>query len=173
MKQPTTEKPVPVLYLDLDGTVRQGKDDALGKFVNGPEDVHVFPKAITLMQRWKDAGGRIVGVSNQGGVALGYVTFELVRDAITETQTQAGHLFDRIAWCIHHPDASDPEMARCWCRKPRPGMAIESVVSLGREYGEYYPPHLGLFVGDRPEDQACAEQLNVDFMWAADWRARG
>ena len=40
------EKAVPVLYLDLDGTVRQGKDDALGRFVNGPEDGVEFPEAV-------------------------------------------------------------------------------------------------------------------------------
>ena len=39
-----SEKAVPVLYLDMDGTVRKGKDE-LGRFVNGPEDVEVFPEA--------------------------------------------------------------------------------------------------------------------------------
>ena len=28
-------------------------------------------------------------------------------------------LFDKIAWCQHYPTASDPEMARCWCRNCR------------------------------------------------------
>jgi hypothetical protein len=39
----TGEKAVPVLYLDLDGTVRKGKDE-LGRFVNGPDDVELFPE---------------------------------------------------------------------------------------------------------------------------------
>jgi hypothetical protein len=69
-----TFKPVPVLFLDLDGTVREGPDDPLGKFVNGPEDVRVFPEAVEQMRRWKDNGGRVLGVTNQGGIALGYVT---------------------------------------------------------------------------------------------------
>src|SRR3954451_9677101 len=69
-----TEKAL--LVVDIDGTVRQGKDDALGRFVNGPEDVVVFPEAVTMMQRWKDAGGRIAGVSNQGGIGLGIVSEE-------------------------------------------------------------------------------------------------
>jgi hypothetical protein len=34
-KPQVEEHAVPVLYLDLDGTVREGKDDALGRFVNG------------------------------------------------------------------------------------------------------------------------------------------
>ena len=81
----TGELAVPVLYLDIDGTVRQGKDDALGRYVNGPDDVVVFPGAVTAMREWKSAGGRIVGVSNQGGVALGLVTKADVFAAMMET----------------------------------------------------------------------------------------
>lgn len=166
------DRPVPILYLDIDGTVRQGKDDPLGRFVNGPRDVVVFPEAVARMRAWKAAGGRIVGVSNQGGVALGLVSYEKVAQAMAVTQRQCEGLFDRIAFCVHHPNAGHPEMARCWCRKPRVGLAIGSAIDLGRQHpGECYPPYMALFVGDRPEDQACAEALNVDFEWAADWRA--
>jgi D-glycero-D-manno-heptose 1,7-bisphosphate phosphatase len=165
------EKRVPVLYLDLDGTVRQGRDDALGRFVNGPDDVVVFPEAIDLMARWKASGGRIIGVSNQGGIALGLVSYEQVQAAMVETQRQAEYLFDKIAWCMHHPKAEDPEMARCWCRKPSPGLLIEASMVLAKHYGEMYPPYMGLFVGDRPEDEECARLAGLDFKWAADWRA--
>lgn len=167
-----SEPAVPVLYLDLDGTVRQGKDDALGRFVNGPEDVVVFPEAVEMMRRWKDGGGRIVAVSNQGGVALGIVSAHNVAAAMVETQRQAGDLFDKIAWCSHHPNADHPEMARCWCRKPSPGLIIESALDLARHYGEYYPPYMGLMVGDRPEDEECARLAGLAFEDAASWRAR-
>ncbi len=172
MKARTDEKAVPVLYLDLDGTVREGKDDALGRFVNGPEDVRVFPEAVELMREWKAKGGRIVGVSNQGGIALGIVGPASVACAMLETQLQTGELFDKIAWCSHHPQAADPEMARCWCRKPAPGLLIEAALDLAAKHGEYYPPHMALMVGDRPEDQECARLASVDFVWAVDWRAR-
>lgn len=169
----TTSLAVPVLYLDIDGTVRQGKDDPLGKFVNGPEDVIVFEEAIKMMHMWKAGGGRIVGISNQGGVSLGLVTMDLVRAAMYETNRQTGRIFDKISFCIHHPDAQDPEFARCWCRKPRPGLVIESAIDLGLRYPEeMYPPHMALFVGDREEDRLCAEAANIDFEWATDWRAR-
>lgn len=168
--QHTGEKTVPVLYLDLDGTVRHGKDE-LGRFVNGPEDVVVFPEAVRRMRDWKRAGGRIVACSNQGGVALGLVPAEKVAAAMVETHRQTGHLFDKIAWCVHHPNANEPEMARCWCRKPSPGLLIESALDLSRSLNEIYPPHLGLFVGDRPEDQECARLAGLPFQWAHQWRA--
>jgi D-glycero-D-manno-heptose 1,7-bisphosphate phosphatase len=166
------ERAVPVLYLDIDGTVRQGKDDALGRFVNGSEDVVVFPEAVAMMRRWKAAGGRIIGVSNQGGIALGIVNQRQVEAAMLETNYQSAFLFDKIAYCAHHPRASSPEMARCWCRKPAPGLLIESALDLARQLGEYYPPHMGLMVGDRPEDEECARLAGLDFQWAAEWRAQ-
>lgn len=171
----TTEKRVPVLYLDLDGTVRHGLDE-LGRFVNGPEDVVVFPEAIHQMLAWKERGGRIIGISNQGGIALGHVTMEKVAAAMAETHKQTGHLFDKIAWCQHHPQAKDPEYARCWCRKPAIGLLVETALQLaanvrttGRQH-EIYPPHLALFVGDRTEDALCAQAASIDFVWAKDWR---
>lgn len=164
------EIPTPVLYLDIDGTVREGKDDPLGKFVNGPEDVRVFPGAVEMMRRWKAAGGRIIGVSNQGGIALGIVEYGRVAAAMLETHRQAEQLFDKLVFCVHHPDAKTPEMARCWCRKPAPGLLIEGAIDLGGQHNEYYPPYMGLMVGDRSEDQRCAEIAGLDFQWAADWR---
>lgn len=168
-----TERRVPVLYLDIDGTVREGKDDALGKFVNTKEDVRVFPEAIEMMRRWKDAGGRIAGVTNQGGIALGIVSKFDVMAALAETQKQTGNLFDVIQMCQHHPDAKDPEMARCWCRKPSAGAIVEAAHGLADRFpGEIFPPYMGLFVGDRPEDEATAKAAMLDFEWAADWRKR-
>lgn len=171
-KPPPPEKAVPVLYVDLDGTVREGKDDALGRFVNGPEDVKVFPEAVELMRHWKARGGRIIGVSNQGGVALGIVSYHRVAAAMRKTHEDTGRLFDKIAFCVHHPSAQNPEMARCWCRKPSPGLVIESALELARQHNEFYPPYMGLMVGDRPEDQECARLAGLDFQWAAEWRAQ-
>ena len=167
------ERPVPVLYLDIDGTVREGKDDPLGKFVNGPEDVRVFPEAVEMMRLWKKGGGRVVGVSNQGGIALGIVQYGDVARAMKETQRQAQGLFDKISFCVHHPNAEHPEMARCWCRKPSAGAVVEAAHGLVEMYrGEFYPPYMGLFVGDRPEDERCATSAGLDFQWAAEWRAQ-
>jgi D-glycero-D-manno-heptose 1,7-bisphosphate phosphatase len=171
-KPEVPERAVPVLYLDLDGTVRQGKDDALGRFVNGPEDVVVFPEAVEMMRRWKLAGGRIIGVSNQGGIALGIVSYTKVAAAMRKTYDDCGQMFDKIAFCCHHPKAEHPEMARCWCRKPSPGLVIESALEVARQHGEFYPPYMGLMVGDRPEDEQCAKLAGLNFQRAADWRAQ-
>jgi D-glycero-D-manno-heptose 1,7-bisphosphate phosphatase len=160
---------VPVLYCDLDGTIRHGKDE-LGRFVNGPEDVKVFDEIPALFRAYKKLEWRIVGISNQGGIALGYMDMKTCTAAMIETNRQCKGMFDKIAWCQHHPNAKDPEMAVCWCRKPRPGLVIESALALAEKTGEIYPPHLGLFVGDRPEDELCAQGAGLRFMPADEWR---
>ncbi len=165
-------RPTPLLCLDLDGTVRQGKDDALGRFVNGPDDVVVFPEAVEMMRRWKIGGGRIIAISNQGGIALGLVSTEDVYAALQKTYEDTEELFDKICICAHHPDAQSLEDTRCWCRKPLPGMIIEAAVDLAHFYGERYVPWMALVVGDRPEDEECARLAGIDFQWAHEWRAQ-
>jgi len=162
-------KPTPILFLDLDSTVRKGVDE-LGHFVHTVADVEVFPAAVEQMKKAKAQGWRIVAITNQGGVALGSFPYSDAVATLAETNKQTGELFDKMMMCIHHPDAKDPEMAVCWCRKPKPGMVIEAAIGLGVQHNEYYPPHMALFVGDRPEDQQCAEAAGIQFMDAKKWR---
>ena len=165
------DSPTPVLWIDLDGTVRHGFDE-LGHFVNKPKDVVIFPESLTLLRRYKADGYRIVAISNQGGIALGHFTMDQCAATMMRTHELCEGLFDKIAWCRHHPDAKDPEMAQCWCRKPRIGLIVETGIHMAREFNEYYPPAFGLFVGDRPEDEQCAANAGLPFIWAKDWRAK-
>lgn len=166
----TGEKMVPVLYCDIDGTIRKGYDE-LGRWVNKAEDVQIFDGVPELLMEYKQHGWRIVGVSNQGGIALGYMSAKDNFEAMVVTQRLCHGVFDKILWCSHHPDASEPEMAVCWCRKPKAGMVIEGALSLTDTHrDEIYPPHLGLLVGDRPEDEGCAANAGLTFMNAAEWR---
>jgi D-glycero-D-manno-heptose 1,7-bisphosphate phosphatase len=159
-----------VLYLDLDGTVRKGYDE-IGKFVNKKEDVEIFDGVPELIKKYKDDGYRIVGITNQGGIALGHLSMNDLSDNISMTNVLCNYMFDKIYACTHHPEAQDKENAICWCRKPNIGNIITAANDLGRLYpGEYYPPHLSLFVGDREEDRQCAENARIPFMWAKDWR---
>jgi D-glycero-D-manno-heptose 1,7-bisphosphate phosphatase len=166
----TGEKMVPVLYCDIDGTIRLGKDE-LGYFVNTADQVQVFDEVPGLLAQYKRLGWRIVAISNQGGIALGHMTMEDCVRAMLETQKQSGNAFDKLVWCRHHPNAAEPEMAVCWCRKPKAGLVIEAALDLSEKTGEIYPPHMALFVGDRVEDELCAQNAGIRFMNATAWRA--
>ena len=120
---------VPVLYLDFDGTVRKGFDE-LGYFVNDASQVEVFPEARKLIREWKDKGGRVVGVTNQGGVGLGHVSMIAMKGALKETNRQCDDLFDRIMVCPHKPTS------KCDCRKPKTFMN-DFVDDLARKASNY------------------------------------
>jgi D-glycero-D-manno-heptose 1,7-bisphosphate phosphatase len=154
---------VPVLYLDIDGTVRWGKDE-LGRFVNTAEDVRVFDEVPDLLQGYKAAGWRIIGVTNQGGIGLGYLDAPTCMLALAETNRQCYNVFDTITFCAHKPDEG------CPCRKPKAGMVVDARQWLFQQYGEQYPMHIGLFVGDREEDEECAKNAGLPFLSADKWR---
>lgn len=105
-------KRTPVLWLDLDGTVRKGKDE-LGKFVNEAKDVIVFAGVREMLKRYKRLGWRIVAVSNQGGLALGLLTMDQCVLAIHVTDL-AGKLIRTPDWLINyrHPDKAMIESLR-------------------------------------------------------------
>jgi D-glycero-D-manno-heptose 1,7-bisphosphate phosphatase len=159
-----------VLWLDLDSTVRHGKDE-LGYFATGADDVRIFDHVPEILAAYKGAGWRIVGVSNQGGIALGHIKMEDVMEMSKRTQQLCGGVFDMISACPHHPDSPDPLVATCWCRKPGTGMLTNAAQVLSQRHNETYPPILGLFVGDRDEDRECAANAHTPFMEAAKWRA--
>jgi D-glycero-D-manno-heptose 1,7-bisphosphate phosphatase len=129
--------------------------------------VEVFPEVPTILHAYRDAGWRIVGVSNQGGIALGHLTAGAYEAAMLQTNIRCIGAFDRMHWCPHFPSVES-----CWCRKPRIGMLVEAALSMAREHpGETYPPRLGLMVGDRDEDRACADAAGLRFLDAATWRS--
>lgn len=161
---------IKVLYLDLDGTVRKGFDE-LGRFVNTPADVDVFESVSLAMAEYRDAGWKIVAITNQGGVALGHLSMEDMIAALAETQKQTGNRFDSMYACRHHPDALDPRMASCWCRKPRIGALVSAAETLSLKFNGICPPSEALFVGDRDEDRQCAANAGIRFINAKDWRA--
>ncbi len=162
---------IALLILDIDGTVRQGKNDELGRFVNTVADVKVFPTAVMRMRAWKADGGRIIGVSNQGGIGAGLVEAPAVASAMLETERQCVDqlgrpLFDEVAYCPHHPESGD-----CWCRKPLPGLVYDLIGRLEIVHrDEHYPRSQAVLVGDRQDDVDLAAVLDVTFQWAEDWR---
>jgi D-glycero-D-manno-heptose 1,7-bisphosphate phosphatase len=171
-------KITPILFLDLDGTVRLGMDQ-IDHYVQGPEDVEIFPGVLEIIQSYKSKGWRIVTISNQGGIALDLVNSRDVARAMQETNRLCANLFDRMAWCTHHPNAigdkyeSKEEKSICFCRKPRIGMIVASMIELHEGFHEIYRPYACLMVGDRMDDKECANNANIPFMWAKEWRKRG
>jgi D-glycero-D-manno-heptose 1,7-bisphosphate phosphatase len=173
-----------VLFVDLDGTIRHGKDE-LGFFGTKPEHVIIYEGVPQILRAYREDGWLIAGIINQGGVALGHLTTQDVLDMNRRTMELCEdefRVFDLIHFCEDHPDASRGKILgganmlrhnnHCWFRKPSPGMIYEAIFRLGQCY-LLSPSAECLFVGDRTEDAECARRADVPFMDAKEWRDGG
>lgn len=149
-----------ILFLDVDGVVRRGHQDDW-KYVNGPDDVIVFPGAVDFMREWKSRNpmNAIVAVSNQPAISIGHTTEESTSKGFEETNRQCGGLFDFMLWCAHWPDNDGP----CRCRKPRPGMIYTGLDLVRRSNGTEYSLVDCLMIGDRVTDKMAAKAAAIDF----------
>jgi D-glycero-D-manno-heptose 1,7-bisphosphate phosphatase len=107
-------------FIDKDGTLIE----------NVPYNVD--PAYIRLVDRAEEAiaalaekGFRIIVISNQPGVALGFFEEAELREMETFLQRGLSGLLDGFYYCTHHPQA------RCACRKPEPGLLRRAAAEHG------------------------------------------
>lgn len=125
------------VFLDRDGVIVELVWDAVDGSFEGPnvkEDVRLVPLAADAIRRIRSLDYRTVVVSNQPGAAKGKASQEDLRGAherVVHLLAESGVAIDDYRYCLHHPEAVDPELARtCECRKPKPGMLLQAAAAL-------------------------------------------
>lgn len=164
-------KIAPALCLDLDGTVRYSKS---GTFINGPDDVALYPDVEGRLWEYREKDFLVFGVSNQGGVAYGYKTRQQVLEELDATLTLfTRNPFHLLKMCYHHPEGTVfPYNKRSLLRKPDIGM-LALIEFEAIQEGYVVDWDQSLFVGDRPEDEECARNARIPFRWADEFFGRG
>ncbi len=104
----------PAVFFDRDGTLCQDAD-----YLNKYDDFQVF-KDINNVHLLKEKGFKLIGITNQSGIAKGIVNEEFVKEINSVFIKQYG--FDDFYYCPHNPDD------HCPCRKPEPGMLLRARV---------------------------------------------
>ena len=161
----------PALCLDLDGTIRRSKS---GKpFIEGPEDIELFPDVEAKIMAYRDDGWMIFGVSNQGGVAHGFKTSEQVMAELDATIALfKENPFHIVKLCYHDAAGSVfPYNKRSLLRKPSYGM-LALMEAEAFDYGYLIDWDNSLFIGDRVEDAECAVSAGIPFKTADDFFER-
>jgi heptosyltransferase-2 len=129
------------VFFDRDGTLN--RDDG---YINRSEDFHVF-EDIQQVSRLKENGFKLIGISNQSGIARGLVNEGFVRETNSIFIKQYG--FDDFYYCPHHPDE------HCPCRKPEPDMLFQArnrhKINLKKSY----------VVGDKESDMILAKAVGA------------
>ena len=102
----------PAVFVDRDGTINEHVE-----YLSDPNRFSEIPGSFVALKRLKDLGYRIVIVTNQPGIGLGYFSKEEFFAVNREMMRQAaavGGAIDKIYFCPHSKAES------CPCRKPEP-----------------------------------------------------
>ncbi len=113
-------------------------------YCSHPKDVHVFAGAADALRELKNAGFKLIVVTNQSGIGRGYLTEKDYQAVEQELERQLGPgLIDATYYCPHSPNEA------CSCRKPEPGMIQEAVKDHQLDLAKSF------FIGDKETDLAC------------------
>ena len=125
------------VFLDRDGVLVELVWDEVDASFEGPnvaEDVALVPHAAEAIRRIRSLDYRTVVVSNQPAAAKGKASREDLLGAherVVRLLAESGVAIDDYRYCLHHPDAIDPDLARvCECRKPKPGLLLQAAAEL-------------------------------------------
>jgi heptosyltransferase-2 len=135
------------IFLDRDGTLNPDPG-----YINSPDQFELFPGVPGALARLQRAGARLIVVTNQSGIARGFLT----RDGLRAVHMKLKRLLDAadvsldsIYFCPHHPDDG------CDCRKPNRGMIDQAV----RERGVNL--HRAYLIGDHIRDIELAKRIGA------------
>jgi D-glycero-D-manno-heptose 1,7-bisphosphate phosphatase len=134
-------------FLDRDGVINIDNG-----YVGQVERFRLIPGAAQGLKQLAEAGYLLVVVTNQSGIARGYYSaedFSVVTRHMTARLAAMGVEIAHVAFCPHPPDGD------CACRKPRPGMILESAATLGIDLAR------SIMIGDKPSDIAAGRRAGV------------
>ncbi len=135
----------PAVFLDRDGTLMREVN-----YCSDPKDVEIFPDVPEALVRLRNAGYKLIVISNQAGIGRGYFTeadYRLVEAEVARKVRPA--IFDAVYFCPDHPDLATER------RKPGIGMILEAQrdhhLDLARSF----------FIGDKAIDIECGRNAGV------------
>lgn len=162
---PPKIKPVPAAptaFLDRDGTLNRDSK----AYITTPGGLKLYAfaaKAVALLNR---KGYRVVVLTNQSGVARGYMTLagsRAINLKLVRELRRSGAGIDAVYFCPHGPDAG------CACRKPSPGLIKEALKDNPADLRRSF------MAGDKSSDLELARRagLKGKLVLTGQWRSAG
>lgn len=144
------------IIVDYDGTLREciGGNE---KYPVSAEQVELKNNRKPILQSYLDKGYKLLGISNQSGVAKGELTHDKAIELFDHTNNLLG-LDIEYQFCPHQ---SAP--ISCYCRKPMPGLGVDFIIKHKLNRKET------IFVGDMTTDKTFAGRCGFQYVDQADF----
>lgn len=113
------------------------------KYCADPSLVRLIPGAAEGLRALREAGYRVIVVTNQSGIGRGYFDIETlgrVNARLRDELRREGADYDALYYCPHTPEDA------CECRKPKPGLLLRAASELDIDLTASYT------LGDRDLD---------------------
>ena len=143
-------KRVQTVFLDRDGVLNKKMPE--GRYVTSWEEFEPLPGVAQAIGDLNRAGIRVIVVSNQRGIALGYMTDASVNGIHARFQEflkASGAYVDAFYFCPHDKGA-------CECRKPKPGLFLQAM----KDFPEITPGS-SVVIGDSLSDIEAGGNLGM------------
>lgn len=145
--------PTPAAFVDRDGVLNHRIPG--DTYVTHPDALRVLPHAAEGVRELARRGYAVVVVTNQRGVGRGMMSLadlEAVHRKLEEELAAGGARLTGIYACPHD------DVARCECRKPRPGLILRAARELSLDLSR------SLVVGDSPRDLEAGAAAGVPLL---------
>ena len=158
-KRPRPERLLAVIravFLDRDGVIN--KD--IG-YLHEPEKFELLPKATEGLKLMQEVGYRLVVITNQPGIGLGYYTkedFFKVNKEMLKQLSSHNILIDKIYFCPHS------KSEKCSCRKPSIGLIERSREELNLDLKKSF------VIGDKSSDILAGKKAGMKTILIGDDR---
>lgn len=134
----SSSKQSPAIFLDRDGTINEEVS-----YLHEPERFKIIPNAVNGIKKLQDMGYKIIIISNQPGIGMGYYTkedFYRVNRKMLTIFSKEGILVDKIYFCPHSKSEA------CSCRKPDQELIKRAEKDLNIDIKR------SIFIGDKTSD---------------------
>ncbi len=147
-------QPISALFLDRDGTIIHDSPNS----ITLPDQVRLIHRADDALALAKQAGYKLIMISNQGGIAKGIVTPKRVDEINTFMQSllaTKNATLDLLYYAPSHPKYPNAEYDafKHW-RKPETGMIEQATHDLAT-HGLILDRSHSFFIGDKQIDVEC------------------
>lgn len=130
------------VFLDRDGTLIEDKN-----YLNSFDELNIIEGVKEGLLRLKSRGFKLIGITNQSGIARGVVDERFVIESNDYLKKELD--IDDFYYCPHHPDE------HCPCRKPEPLLLLKARLKHRIRIRSSY------VIGDKKSDMELAKKTGL------------